>query len=113
MPTKTMNDVSSNVLLREMLLIAEEEFINRRSERRFPFFRPILVEVDDKRYPAFTREICSSGMGLVHNVRLPLEKVSLKFEGRPHNLSLLIERCELIGDGWYCSGGKFVGGVVK
>jgi hypothetical protein len=108
MPTKTMKDVSSKVLLREMMLIAEEEFMNRRSEKRFPFFRPISVEAAGHSYSAFTREICASGMGLLHNVKLPLEEVSIAFEGRPQKLRLLIERCESIGEGWYISGGKFV-----
>jgi hypothetical protein len=109
MPTKTMKDVSSNVLMRELLILAEEEFMNRRTERRFPFFRPISVEVDKHdSYSAFTREVCASGMGLLHNVELPLKEVSITFKGRPEKIRLLIERCESISKGWYISGGKFV-----
>jgi hypothetical protein len=112
MSAKTMKDVGSKAMLRELMLIAEEEFMNRRSERRFPFFRPISVEADNHSYSAFTREICASGIGLLHNVELPLEEVSVTLKGRPQKLRILIERCESIGEGWYISGGKFVNTVA-
>ena len=110
MPTKTKKSASSAGLMEELLLIAQEEFnSDRRSEQRFPFFRPASVQVDDHNFSAFTREICASGMGLLHSTELPLKEVVIKIAGRPQQLRLQIQRCESIGDGWYISGGKLVG----
>ena len=93
----------------ELLMLAEAEFKNdRRSEMRFPFFRPVSVQVDDHSFSAFTREICNSGMGLLHSMELPLQEVVIKIADRPQQLRLQIEQCESIGEGWYISGGKLV-----
>ena len=109
MPTKTTTNTNSEGLMGELLMLAEAEFKNdRRSEMRFPFFRPVSIQVDDHSFSAFTREICNSGMGLLHSMELPLEEVVIKFADRPQQLRLQIEQCESIGEGWYISGGKLV-----
>jgi hypothetical protein len=66
--------------------------------------------VDSHNFSAFTREISASSMGLLHNLELPLREVSITVSGRPQQLRLRIERCKSIGEGWYISGGKLVGG---
>jgi hypothetical protein len=111
MPTKTSQSTKSVGLMDELLIQAEAEFYNdRRSEKRFPFFRSVTVEVDDHSFSAFTREICDTGIGLLHSMELPLTVVFITMAGRPDQvLSLLIERCEPIGGGWYISGGRPVG----
>ena len=110
LPTKTKKRTNSDGLMDELLLIAREEFnSDRRSEPRFPFFRPASVQVDDHNFSAFTREIGASGMGLLHSMALPLKEVVIKIAGRPQQLRLQIERCESIGEGWYISGGKIIG----
>ena len=99
----------SDGLMGELLTLAEAEFNNdRRSEKRFPFFRPVSVQVDDHRFSAFTREIGDSGMGLLHSMELPLEEVLITIIGQPQQLRLRIEHCESIGEGWYISGAKTV-----
>ena len=109
MPTKTRTSTNSDGLMGELLILAEAEFKNdRRSEKRFPFFRPVSVQVDDHSFSAFTREICNSGMGLLHSMELPLEEVMITIAERPQQLRLQIEQCESIGEGWYISGGKLV-----
>ena len=109
MPTKTRKSTNSDGLMGELLILAEAEFKNdRRSEMRFPFFRPVSVQVDNHSFSAFTREICNSGMGLLHSMELPLQEVVIKFADRPQKLRLQIEQCESIGEGWYISGGKLV-----
>ena len=109
MATKTRKSMSPDGLMRELLLLAETEFNNdRRSEKRYPFFRPVSVQVDGRSFSAFTREICAVGFGLLHSMELPLEEVAIKIAGRPQQLRLKIERCESIGEGWYISGGKFL-----
>ena len=95
--------------MQELLILAQTEFNNdRRSEKRYPFFRPASVQLDDHNFSAFTREIGASGMGLLHSMKLPLEEVVIKIAGRPEQLCLRIERCESIGEGWYISGGKII-----
>ena len=73
MPTKMSNDTGCHLLMQELLTLAQTEFNNdRRSEKRYPFFRPAFVQVDDHSFSAFTREIGASGMGLLHSMKLPL-----------------------------------------
>jgi hypothetical protein len=114
MPTKTSKIMNSVGLKDELLIQAEAEFYNdRRSEKRFPFFRSVTVEVDDHNYMAFTREISDTGIGLLHSMKLPLTEVVITMAGRPdHQMCLLIERCESIGAGWYISGGRPVVGSL-
>jgi PilZ domain len=109
MPTKSSKSTNANGQLGELLLLAETESKNdRRSEKRFPFFRPVSVQVDDHRFSGFTREIGVSGIGLLHSMELPLKEVLITIAGRSQQLRLRIERCESIGEGWYISGGKLV-----
>ena len=109
MPAIARKSKDSDGLMGELLILAEAESKNdRRSEKRFPFFRPVSVQVDDHRFSAFTREIGASGMGLLHSMELPLKEVLITITGRPQQLRLGIERCESIGEGWYISGGKTV-----
>ena len=113
MSTKTGKSTHSKGLMSELMIRAEAEFNNdRRVEKRFPFFYPVSVQVDNHRYSAFTREICASGIGLLHSMELPLIEVLVTLAGRPQQLRLRIERCESIGEGWYISGGKDVASDV-
>jgi hypothetical protein len=110
MATKTRKSTSPEGLMSELLLLAQTEFHNdRRSDKRYPFFRPVSVQVDGHNFSAFTREICAIGIGLLHNTELPLKEVGVRIAGRPQQLRLQIERCEAIGEGWYISGGTLVG----
>ena len=61
MPTKTRKSMSSDGLMDELLLAQTEFNKDRRSEQRYPFFRPASVQVDDHNFSAFTREIGLSG----------------------------------------------------
>jgi hypothetical protein len=110
MPTKANEGVRSNGLVAELLRQAKADFENdRRAEQRFPFFHPISVQVDDCSFSAFTRDVGASGMGLLHYMELPLQEVTVTISGRPQNVRLRIEWCAPIGEGWYISGGGFVG----
>jgi hypothetical protein len=109
MKTNTKQSMSSNQL-HELVLQAETDFNNdRRSEPRYPFFRPVSVRFDGKNFSAFTREISVSSIGLLHNMELPLEEVEIIVAGKQQVLRAWIERCESCGEGWYLSGGTFVG----
>jgi hypothetical protein len=108
MPEKAYESVHSNELVAELLRQAKADFENdRRAEQRFPFFHPISIQVDDRSFSAFTREIGASGIGLLQNMELPLQDVMVTIPGRGPNVPLRIEWCAPIGEGWYISGGSF------
>jgi hypothetical protein len=111
MPAKTKEMSSPDKLMYRLLVQAETDFNNdRRSEKRFPFFRPVSVKVDGRNYSAFTREISASALGLMHNMELPEKQVEILVAGQRQTLSAQVERCEACGDGWYISGCKILGG---
>lgn len=97
----------SDKLMYRLLFEAETDFNNdRRSKKRYPFFRPVSVKVDGHSYSAFTREISATGFGLLHNMELPLKEVEILVAGQRQTLRAEVERCEPCGEGWYISGCK-------
>jgi hypothetical protein len=109
MKTKTKQSMSA-AQLHELVLQAAADFRNdRRSEPRYPFFHSASILIDGHCYSAFTREISTSAIGLLHNVELPLQEVEIIVGEKPHALRTRIERCQACGDGWYISAGTFVG----
>jgi len=80
---------------------------------RYTFFRPASVQTTDGRsYSVFSREISPYGIGLLHDMELKLGQVECRIsssEGQPTTVPLAIIWCEPCGEGWYISGGKFVG----
>jgi hypothetical protein len=69
----------------------------------------VSVRVNGQSLSAFTREISVSSIGLLHNMELPLKEVEIIVAGKQQVLRACIERCESCGEGWYLSGGTFVG----
>jgi hypothetical protein len=109
MSTKTKRSMSSGQL-HELLLQAKTDFhLDRRSEPRYPYFRPVSVQVDGQIFSAFSRDISAFGIGLMHNMELPLKEVEITVAGTQQTLRARLERCESFGEGWYLSGGTFVG----
>ncbi|MBI3837730.1 MAG: PilZ domain-containing protein [Planctomycetia bacterium] len=85
---------------------------DRRSEVRYPFFRPLSIRVDGKCYSAFSREICTSGIGLLHNFEPRLGEVEISIPSQRGWLVRVRTRivwCRPCGEGWYISGGDFIG----
>jgi hypothetical protein len=86
---------------------------DRRSEVRFPLFRPVSIQTDDGRMlAAFCREISTFGIGLVHDAELKLGAVEISIstqQGYAIRVRTHIIWCESCGEGWYASGGRFVG----
>ena len=86
---------------------------DRRRDVRYAFFRPVSIEVDDgHRYSAFSREISASGIGLIHNVELSHGEVEITVSserGYSIRVRTKIAWCQSCGEGWYISGGRFVG----
>ncbi len=86
---------------------------DRRRDVRYAFFRPVSVEVEEgQRYSAFSREISASGIGLIHNIEFPNSEVEISVsseQGYSIRVRTRIMWCTPCGEGWYISGGKFVG----
>jgi hypothetical protein len=98
--------------IHELIVEAHDEGKrDRRTEVRFPFFRPVTLGVDGRRHSAFCREISAIGIGLLHDVELaPAEiEVTLKSKrGHSVRMRTRVLWCRPCGEGWYISGGRFV-----
>ncbi len=85
----------------------------QRSELRYPFSRPVSIEMDGgQKYSAFSREISESGIGLIHNMDLNDREVEISIPsegGYSIRVRTRIVWCEACGEGWYISGGRFIG----
>jgi hypothetical protein len=83
---------------------------DRRRAQRMPFFREISIEVDGRQLSAFSRDLSSKGIGLLH--RTPVNPgeitVSIPWPGGMIRQRTLIVWCHDVGEGWYASGGRFV-----
>jgi len=104
---------SQNQILNQLITEAKQAATKeRRSEERIPYFHAVSIAVNGRCYTAFSREISSSAIGLLHNMELPLgeAKVSISTRsGIQANLLIRMRWCESCGEGWYISGGEFVG----
>jgi len=87
----------------------------RRAELRVPFFRPVAMSVgapEGQRISAFTRDLSLFGIGLVHNVLIEPQDVLVRVplgNGGAIHLRVRIKWCDACGEGWYLSGGRFLG----
>ncbi|MGD9648528.1 MAG: PilZ domain-containing protein [Pirellulales bacterium] len=96
-------------------LIAEAREADQQERRqtvRYPFFRPVTVRTDMfRKHSAFTREISTDGIGLLHRVEFRLGKVDVLVPnsgGTTARLRVHILWCKPCGEGWYISGGRFI-----
>ena len=103
----------------------EVRCLERRSDTRLPFQRPVEVtplEKDDapldtsgsQSVTAYTRDISVGGVGLLHDQPITSNRVLLTFEllgGETVSLVALLTWCRYLGDFWYSSGGRLIGVV--
>jgi PilZ domain len=86
---------------------------DRRAEVRYPFFRPVSIDLNDgHKFSAFTREISETGIGLIHNMDLNEGDVEISIRsdcGSSIRVPTRIVWCAACGEDWYISGGEFVG----
>lgn len=86
----------------------------RRSEPRQPFFRTIqlaFVRDPTRRFTCFSRDISTSGIGLLHYMELPLGTVVLTIPTETSGpVRFLAEMVwsHPCGDGWHMSGARFL-----
>src|SRR5690606_37803387 len=104
----------SGMGIHELIVEAHQDVRkDRRSETRYPFFRKIEMSVPgEPACVAFTREISSVGVGLLHNVQLAPGEVELSIpskKGYSIRIRTKILWCQSCGEGWFVSGGQFFG----
>jgi hypothetical protein len=113
MPAEAPDSITSEETIDQLLNQAEAEArTDPRSGIRFPFFRLVSIGVDDRSYAGFSRDICAASIGLLHSMELPRGEVDVTIPiatDKKCKMRVRIERCEPCGEGWYISGGKFVG----
>jgi hypothetical protein len=83
-----------------------------RGEVRYPFFRPVTIDVGKFRLSGFSREVSEGGIGLLHDTVLALGEVEVTIlteEGYSVQVRTQIGWCNPCGKGWFVSGGTFVG----
>jgi hypothetical protein len=94
------------------LVKGTEERLGRQLEAPFACFLPVSVQTKDgRRCSALSREISTSGIGLVHNMELPLCEVELSISHERRcsvRVRVQIAWCRACGDGWYLSGTQFL-----
>ncbi len=87
------------------------EKLNRRLHRRFPLFRPVVLNsADGQQTAAFSRDVSQNGIGLVHRYPITAGHTVITMQssfGTEIVAETYIERCVVIGQGWYSSGGCF------
>lgn len=118
-PAHNHSDVHDAVrrLLDEAKEQVYRDLVERRSKVRYPFFRPVVLESDSptkRSLSAFTRDISRNGVGLLHSMPLDLAEFRLRIPSEFGNQTTLRTRlvwCRPCGEGWYVSGGEFLGPV--
>jgi hypothetical protein len=104
----------------------EMRCLERRSDTRLPFQRPVeVVALGDHGEPiastigpiiAYTRDISASGVGLLHDQPIPSKRVLVNFEmlgGETIGLVVALTWSRYVGDFWHSSGGRLVGVVSQ
>jgi hypothetical protein len=91
-----------------------------RAHSRQPFFGPVTVIVDvdgqERRFSCFSRDISPAGIGLLHNMPLPLGDITLTIRRESSERITLrgeVIWCQQCGEGWYLSGVRFIAVCVS
>ncbi len=112
-PVPSFDDIIDN-----LLKAAREDESDRRREGRQLFFSPatVIVQADNSRLFAYTRDLSIEGIGLLHSLPLePNTQVTVAIyrlrKGTVH-LTACIEWCRPSADAWYLSGGRLLGAAA-
>ncbi len=114
MESKIECSMYSKMVIHELILEAHHDNMkDRRTEPRCPFFRPVSIQMPGGfRYSAFSREISTVGIGLLHSFELRAGQVEIAVPSRRKQVVRVRTRilwCRPCGEGWFLSGGQFVG----
>ncbi len=102
-------------IIESLLIEAQKDEEDRRGQNRQPFFSPatIVVEEDNSRLFAFTRDLSKDGIGLLHSMPLEIDAnitiVIHRLNSGAAHVKAHVEWCRPCGDGWYLSGGRLLG----
>jgi hypothetical protein len=116
MSTRAAKSAAGKAIYQLIIEAQNEDMRDRRSEVRFPLFRPVSLRPGDGHvYTAFSREISASGVGLIHN--FPLEQCETELtiaseQGYSVKVRAKIVWCRACGEGWYVSGAQFAGHAI-
>lgn len=113
MSTQTL-ERCAGMAIHELILEAhQDDRRERRATVRHPFFRQVSMRLPgDIGCTAFSREISTAGIGLLHDVELApcdVELIIPTKRGTSVRVRTRIVWCEPCGEGWYISGGHFLG----
>lgn len=121
---QSMNSLTNEVVSAWIREAAGETAGNQRHNKRYPFFRPVTITIGESqatKHLAFARDIATKGIGLLHNLPLPTDRLLLSIPKAPiptaedHRIDVNIDItwCKPCAEGWYLSGGRFVGLAAK
>lgn len=82
-----------------------------RSNPRYPFFQPITITRGAERISAISRDVSTTGIGVLHNVPLPAGRLVLGIPceiGNVIHLSGEVVWRKEFGEGWQLSGIQFI-----
>jgi hypothetical protein len=88
--------------------------VERRAAERQPFFVPVTVIPSfspERRWSAFSRDLSSDGIGLLHNLAIERGAVCeliVKTDRAELRHKAQCMWCSAAGEGWYLSGWRFV-----
>ncbi len=113
--TASVDGTPLSELVTRLLTEAQDDIpFDRRHHLRQPFFRPVTILNKDGNPCvnfAFTRDICQTGIGLLHDAPLPLDEVTVTIHCKNKTMVRLqaqIEWSRTSGDDWYLSGGRLL-----
>jgi len=111
--TPVMETPRSGMAIHELILEAHQDNLrDRRTAARYPFFRRVAIRGEAPSIVVFSREISSVGIGLFHNVELTPAEFELAIpskRGYSIRVRTRVVWCAPCGEGWFISGGQFVG----
>jgi hypothetical protein len=112
MTVQAPEKIRGAMAIHELVLEAYDEGKReRRAETRYPFFRSVSLHLDGRCHAAFSREISSHGIGLMHDVELHPGEVEVTLpsrRGHTVRMRVHVNWCRSCGDGYFISGGTFV-----
>ena len=116
MAAETNSNYPAGAEIYRLVVDAKKCIPDNRTDNRMPFFRPASLDLGDgHQYSAFTRDISAIGVGLIHSTAFVPSDISVRIlsdEGRWVRVRTRISWCKSCGEGWYMSGGVFIGTAV-
>lgn len=110
-----MQMLTSALIVNKLVKEASRDLTSNRRQRRIPFFRPTTISIRSQQHQCatgFSRDISSTGIGLLHRFRLDDSCTSVSIPtamGGRTDISVEIAWCEPCGQGWYLSGAQYCG----